>query len=587
MKNVLLACFLTAAPLPLFAAAPAAAFADEENQAPAAAAQTTPPVKQAIVAEKASPISAPINEDYFPKPAYFRKRFDTPTTRVEIQPPVRLGEYVVGGKLELSLKNYLDLVFSNNYDISVQKMVVQLNRNAITRAYSTFDPQVFARFASTRQNTPTSDALQGAATLNQLTQPLQLTYTQNLTTGGNYQVGFTNNKLSTNNAFALFNPSYTSNLNFAINQPLFRGRGSYITKLPITIAQSRLKGAQFSVEDQVLALISAAELAYWNVVEARENVRVQEQTLKLADTSLKRSQRELELGAISSLEIFQPQANYANAEIQVTQARYRLAQAEDALRRQIGADLDPDIRNLPIVLTESVDPPAGTLNFDRDAMVAKAIQRRPDLKALSQNLDIDDLNIRSATNALRPDLSLGLTYSSFGRGGQFFQRQNVFGQQQIVNVIPGGIADALNQLFGFGFPTYGFSITWRLPIKDRRASADLADALLNKRLDAMRVKSLEQRVRLEVLNAINQVENSKASVELAKIARDLAQKRVDADLKRYELGTTTIFFVLASQNDLSLAEAALVRESLQYRRNLLTLLQRTGELLQERNIVIQ
>ena len=86
---------------------------------------------------------------------------------------------------------------------------------------------------------------------------------------------------------------------------------------------------------------------------------------------------------------------------------------------------------------------------------------------------------------------------------------------------------------------------------------------------------------------MNQVENSKASVELAKIARDLAQKRVDADLKRYELGTTTIFFVLASQNDLSQAEAALVRESLQYRRNLLTLLQRTGELLQERNIVVQ
>lgn len=580
MKNVLLAC--------LFAAAVAAA-ASDDNQAPVAApAAGTPPAKQSMVAEKASQtMAAPINEDYFPKPGYFRKRFDTPSSKVELQPPVRLNDFVAGGKLELSLKNYLDLVFANNYDISVQKLTVQVNRNAITRAYSTFDPQVFARFSSTRQNTPTSDALQGAATLNQLTQPLQLTYTQNLNTGGNYQIGYTNQKLSTNNAFALFNPAYTSNLNFAVTQPLFRGRGSYITKLPITIAQSRLKGAQFSVEDQILSLISAAELAYWNAVEARENVRVQEQTLKLADTSLKRSQRELELGAISSLEIFQPQANYANAEIQVTQARYRLAQAEDALRRQIGADLDPDIRNLPIVLTESVDPPAGTLSFDKEGLVGKAMQRRPDLKALAQNLDVDDLNIRSATNALRPDLSLGLNYASFGRGGQFFQRQNVFGQQQIISVIPGGMGDALSQLFGFGFPTYGFSLTWRLPIKDRRASADLSDALINKKLDAMRVKSLEQRVRLEVLTAINQVENSKASVELAKIARDLAQKRVDADLKRYELGTTTIFFVLASQNDLSLAEAALVRESLQYRRNLLTLLQRTGELLQERNIVIQ
>jgi outer membrane protein len=582
MKNVLFAFLLMLSPLVLAAAA---FHDDEENQAPPA--QATPPVKQAIVVEKGPLTTAPINEPYFPKPAYFKRRFETPTTKVELQPPVRLPDYVVGGKLELSLKNFLDLAFANNYDITVQKLVVQQNRNAITRAYAFFDPQLFARFSSTRANTPTSDALQGAATLNQLTQPLQLQYTQNISTGGQYSVQFNSNKLSTNNSFALFNPSYNSTVNFGVTQPLFRGRGSFVTKLPITIAQSRLKGAQFNVEDQVMNLISLAEQAYWNVVEARESVRVQEQNLKLADTSLKRSQRELELGAISSLEIFQPQANYANAEIQLTQARYRLAQAEDAVRRQIGADLDPDIRNLPIVLTEAVDPPAGALNFDREAIVSRAIQRRPDLKALAQNLDVDDLNIKLATNALRPDLALGLNYSSFGRGGPQYIRQNVFGQSQIVDVIPGGVNDALGQMFGFGFPTYAFSLTWRLPIKDRRASADLADSLLNKKLDAMRVKSLEQRIRLEVLNAMNQVENSKASVELAKIARDLAQKRVDADLKRYELGTTTIFFVLASQNDLSQAEAALVRESLQYRRNLLTLLQRTGELLQERNIVVQ
>jgi len=548
----------------------------DDNRAP-------PAIKQGIVATApATSMSAPINESYFPQPAYFRKRFETPSTKVEVQPPVRLPDFVVGGKLELSLKNYLDLVFSNNYDITVQKLIVQLNRNAITRAHSIFDPVAFASFSSQRAQIPTSDSLAGASTLNQLTQPLRLNYTQTLSTGGNYQVGFVNSKLSTNSSFQLFNPAHNSNLTFSANQPLFRGRGSYITKLPITIAQSRLKGQQYNVEDQIMNLISLAELAYWNVVEARENVRVQEQTLKLADTSLKRSQRELELGAISSLEIFQPQANYANAEIQVTQARYRLAQAEDALRRQIGADLDPDLRTMPLVLTESVDPPAGAINFDREAIVAKSLQRRPDLKSLSQNLDIDDLNIRTATNGLRPDLSLGVSYATFGRGGNNFIRTG-----SAINVIPGGIGDALGQLFGFGFPTYGFSLTLRLPIRDRRAAADMADAMLNKKLDAMRVKSLEQRVRLEVLNAMNQVENSKASVELAKIARDLAQKRVDADLKRYELGTTTIFFVLASQNDLSQAEAALVRESLQYRRNLLTLLQRTGELLQERNIVVQ
>ena len=94
-------------------------------------------------------------------------------------------------------------------------------------------------------------------------------------------------------------------------------------------------------------------------------------------------------------------------------------------------------------------------------------------------------------------------------------------------------------------------------------------------------------VRLQVLQAISQVESSKASVDLAKVARDLAQKRVDAEQKRYELGTTTIFFVLAAQTDLTTAESTLVRESINYKLNLLQLSARTGDLLDERGIKIQ
>ena len=91
-------------------------------------------------------------------------------------------------------------------------------------------------------------------------------------------------------------------------------------------------------------------------------------------------------------------------------------------------------------------------------------------------------------------------------------------------------------------------------------------------------------MRLDVLTAINQVENSRASVDLAKIAADFAQKRVDADQKRYELGTITLFFLLDSQNALTQAQSDLVTQSVQYRRNLLNLYRRSGTLLTERGI---
>src|SRR4030088_1068790 len=136
-----------------------------------------------------------------------------------------------------------------------------------------------------------------------------------------------------------------------------------------------------------------------------------------------------------------------------------------------------------------------------------------------QDLDADDLTIKQVSNALKPDLSLTGNYTSQGIGGRFFQRSNVFNgltnQSTVTQILPGGFGDSLDQLFGFGFPVYGFGLRLRLPIKNRAASADMADALINKRRDALQARSAEQQIRMEVLQAVNQVESSKTSVDLA------------------------------------------------------------------------
>jgi outer membrane protein len=527
------------------------------------------------VLERLEPVIQP--EPLFLTPAYVKRRFFTPSTVVNIAVPRGLRQFVVDGKLRLGLKDFLGLTLDNNYDITVQQVNVQISENAVTRAFAVFDPTLATSFSDTRQKSASSSALAGASTLNQLTQSYNLGLTQFTPTGGTYTASYGQTRLSNNSTFSLLNPSLSAGLGLSITQPLLRNRGPYIAKLPITLARSRLTTARSNLENQVLQLIVFAEQAYWNVIQARENLRVQRETLKLADAALTRSKRELELGAISSLEIYQPEANFANAQISVTQAGYQLSQAEDAARRQIGADLDPDIALLPLDLVEPIDVPQGE-PLNKAAAVSYALKKRQDLQTFALGLATDDLQIRQVTENLRPDLSVGLGYSASGIGGTFINNGVP---------IPGGAFDSLSQLFGFSFPTYSASVTLRLPLRDRRTSADLADALVNKKIDTLRVRSQEQNVRLQVLNAIDQVENSKASVQLARVALDLAQKRVDADQKRYELGTTTIFFVLASQNDLAVAAGVLVREQVNYRRNLLQLYQSTGQLLDERGIAVR
>lgn len=526
----------------------------------------------------------------FPMKGWWRRSFAEDIPRVRMVEPVKLADYVVDGKIELSLRAYLELVMANNTEIQIQKLLVETPKNAITRAFSQFDPTLTTSFRSTRAKTPTADALAGAETLQQLTQPYQLTYQQTLETGTQYNIGFRSNRVSTNNAFAFFNPVFNTNFDIGFTQPLLRNRGA-VNRIPIMIARTRYQASRDNLEDQIMRLVQQAENTYWAVVEAREALKVQEKALELADQVLKRAQLELKLGSISPLEIYQPEQTYANQQVFLTQARYRLAQAEDALRRQIGADLDPNFRNLPIELTETVLPPSDDQPFDKERLVETAIARRPDLRAVRRNLDVDELQIRQAKNALLPNLSLSGTYTAFGRGGTFLQRQNIFAgdgtQSTVISRIPGGFGDALSQTFGFGFPTYGFALTLTLPIRDRRAAADLADAAVARKLDAYRVRNQEQQIRLEVLNAINQVENSRASVQQAQVALDFSEKRVEAEQKRYDLGVTTIFFLLDAQNALVQANSNLVQQSLQYRRNLTNLLRVTGELLEERGISVQ
>jgi outer membrane protein TolC len=297
---------------------------------------------------------------------------------------------------------------------------------------------------------------------------------------------------------------------------------------------------------------------------------------------LKRAQQELDLGAMSPLDIYNPQQQQATAEIAVSQSRFSLAQVENNLRMKIGADLSPEVRTLPINLTENVEPPESATELDSDAAIQRALRMRPDLLALKTALDVDDLQIQQAANLLRPDLQLTGNYSSQGLGGNFN-----YTSAGRLTTIPGGFGDALGQLFGFGYPIYTFGLTLNLPIRNRTASANYADQLVSKKTDALTTRRIEQQVRLDVLNAISQTEAAKNSVRLAKVAKDFSQKYLDAEQKKYELGTSQIFFVLQAQTALVNADSAVVQNEITYRRNMLNLLRKTGELLEERGIALQ
>ena len=525
----------------------------------------------------------------FPKPSYFRETFSKTQTKVELKDPVRLQDFVAGDKVELSLKNYLALVMSNNTDIQIQMLTVEMPKNAILRAFGAWDPLGRATFTDTKTTSPSTSALDGAATVVSLSQPAQFSFGQTMPTGTTYTVGFNGSKNTTNSGFSSFNPALASNLSLSFTQPLIKNRGTFVNRLPLMTARSRLQQSAYNLTNQLLGLVNAAENAYWDVISARENLKVAEGGRDVAAEFLKLSEKQLELGALSPLDIYNPQQQLATAELTVSQAKFALQQKEDALRKQISIDLDTKLRGLPIVLTETVDVAAPPIDIEQE--VNKALASRPDLKAAAQALDIDDLGIQAAKNGLLPNLSLTGSYQTQGRGGVFYQRTNVFSNtgapSTVVTSIPGGLSDALSQMFQFGYPVYSFGLNLTLPIKSRSAAADMADALVAKKRDALTVRTTQQAVRLDILNAVSNVQGSVEQLKLAKLALDFAVKNLEAENKKYELGTEINQNVILAQNVKVQAESNVVVNQIGLRRNLLNLLTKTGELLDDRGIVVQ
>jgi outer membrane protein TolC len=521
----------------------------------------------------------------FPDGAYFREQWQAAPYAVEVGGVSQLEDFVVDDKLELTLRSYLELVMSNHPDVQIQILTVLESENSIQAAFSPFDPTLALDFNANRSTNPSQDQLQGGDVISSLRQNGGFTFRQTLDTGTNYQIGFTGLKTASSSAFRTFNPSIQDTLQFHLEQPLLRDRGRGIQRIPILIARARYDNSQSTAKTRILALIAQAENTYWQVVSNRESLGVQENNLELRRKFLERSQRELELGAISPLDIYQPEQNYANAQVSVTRARYQLQQAEDRVRRQIGADLDPEIRNLPLVLTESADPPIYMPSFEPEETIRKALLMRPEIRLRRTTLAIDDFNIKRNTNAQRPDLSLTAQYSATGLGGNLYEN-SILGAGASQLIATGGFPAAMNQLFQFNFPTYSVGLQLNLPLRNRRAAVDLANSVLQKKRNMYELRALEQEVRLDVLNAITGVELSKAAIQQAAVALDFSQKRLDAEQRKYDLGVSTAFIVLDAQDDLVQSQADLLQESIGYRRAIVTLMQATGELLQARGIAL-
>jgi outer membrane protein TolC len=510
----------------------------------------------------------------------FRSMLTEAVRSAKLPEPQHLRDYVSEGKLRLSLNDAILLTLENNRTIKIEETQVEAAKFSLLRAYQPFDAQLQSNANVSRSSYPGFSQIQGAGTFSTLTQTGQINYSQTFTTGTSLSLGINSTRNSNNSGFYFVNPYYQSFLNLQFSQPLLRNGWRFVNRAPLIIARRSLQQSRAEFETQVSDALLQVVRQYWAVVQARGDLDVVKKSLDAADSSYQRDKRALELGALPPLDIYRSESEVASRRVQAIQAEYTLKEAEDGLRFIIGADQDSYAQALDLDLTEKPEPEGELRTIDAGTALREALARRPELQIAQYALDNDDTSIRLAHNHMQPDLSVGGFYQGSGVGGNQFSLTT--GQL----IAREGLGTSLNQLFGFGFPGYGATLTLNLPVRNHGAQADLGSALVARHRDLYAGQQVHEQIALEVRNAVHQVEEAKLTLEAGKTALDLAQKSLAAEQRKYQLGAVNIFFQLDAQTKLAQAEASLLQAEVSYQVAVASLDHATGGLLQPYHVQI-
>jgi len=464
---------------------------------------------------------------------------------------------------QLSVDEVLELALENNLDIQVERINPQIQDLAIVQTRANWTPNLTTDFSNNSSSTPPNSFLSGSqTTLESNTLGASFGVEQEVPWGGGaYSVAWNSSRNTTNNEFSNFDPTLRSNLNVSFFQPILRNFRIDNTRQQLLITQNNREISDVDLQGTIAATSRNVENAYWDLVFARSNLAVQQQSLELAEQTLRDNRTRVEVGTMAPIDIVEAQAEVARNEEAVIVAQALIQDAEDQLRALIFDPSQPDFWNVQIEPTDTPNIEPMVVNID--SAVGTALANRTDLTRERRSLDNTDVNIRYFRNQTLPQLDLGVILNAQGLGGTQLIRGEGF-PGPIIGANQRSYADVLQDLAGFDFPTWTVQLAISYPIGTSPADASLARARLQRTQSARNIDNLELQVATEVRQIGRQVRTNLQRVDATRAARELAEQRLDAEQKKFAVGLSTSFQVFQAQRDLAQARNNELRSQLDY-----------------------
>jgi outer membrane protein TolC len=487
-------------------------------------------------------------------------------------------------ELSLTLEDSIVRALRNNLNVAAEVINPGLASATLSQAMQMYSPTIQLGFTGNGYEQPSTWSLQKTGVYAQNTTDSSFSVLQQIPLGGNLTVGLDYTWTRTNQLFQNFNPSYASRLNLALTQPLLKNFGWTVSRRQIIVAQHNLDASRSQFKSVLIDTVYSVEAAYWNLVYAIENLKTQRLSLESGRDLLAKTKREVQVGTKAPIEVLNAEATVARREADILQAEALVKRSQDQLRMLLNLDVDAAVQGQAVIPADKPEfkPFAITL----EEALAKAMARRPDLETSKATIATKWVNFRFAKNQRLPQLDLQLVKMSPGISGQQFiyDPDNPF--LPPVEGDPGSGSAAFRDTFKFLYNNWTAGLTLTIPFGDVIGKANYAYAKLDLEQAQARLKTQEQQVFLDVSDAVRTLETAAKSADAYRIARELAERQLEAEMKKLNVGMSTNYFVLTYQDALASARSLELRALVDYNVALARIAQVTGTTLEDRNITL-
>jgi outer membrane protein TolC len=452
---------------------------------------------------------------------------------------------------------------------------------------SSYDPTLNVNMGIEHLTLPqSSNVLYDVPSLQLNTAQVNALYTQAFSSGTSISFEFNNSRQTTNSPEIFLSPALNTYYRFTFQQQLLAGFGFGPNLRFLRIAKNNKKISDIAFKDQVIATVTQIENIYWDLVSAYEQASVNEQSLTFANQTLDNAKKQLQLESIPEMDVMKAEAEVSRRDQDLTVARTNLQLQESLMKNALTKSLDdPTLGEMPVVPTDRMQ----TANTDADVsepildLIAEGLQNRPELLETDVDLANRQISRQAARNALLPTLSLVGFYGGSGLAGL----ANPPGNSNVSPSTPTDLAGSWRNAFNNSSPDYYVGLNLSIPIRNRVAKADQYRSELEFRQASLRKEQLRKQIRIEVRNAQYALEQSRARVESARKARDLAERTFEITKKEQELGSGSTYQTMTAQRDLSMAELDLVNAMTIYQKARVELDRATGATLEHNGVLIQ